>query len=90
RIKDDEPWVLDGYLVVLIEIPGMGFQFGEAINMDYELFIVFMRRILIQFLTSAAYIVMPSSIGELFGFAELMGMSSEHKTVKMLIKINVT
>ncbi|KAI3964299.1 hypothetical protein MKW92_015809, partial [Papaver armeniacum] len=66
-IKDDRPWVLDGYLVVLIEIPGMGFQFGAAINMDYELFIVFMCRIPIQFLTSTAYRVMASAVGELCG-----------------------
>ncbi|KAI3857439.1 hypothetical protein MKW98_026566, partial [Papaver atlanticum] len=58
RIKDDGPWVLDGYLVVLIEIPEMGFQFGAAINMDYELFMVFMCRIPIQFLTTTAYRVM--------------------------------
>ncbi|KAI3947274.1 hypothetical protein MKW92_001426, partial [Papaver armeniacum] len=90
RIKDDGPWVLDGYLVVLIEIPDMGFQFGADINMDYELFILFMCRIPIQFLTTTAYRVMASVIGELCGFAEPMGLSSGHKTVKMLIKINVT
>ncbi|XP_026388225.1 uncharacterized protein LOC113283243 isoform X1 [Papaver somniferum] len=90
RIKDDGPWVLDGYLMVLIEIPEMGFQFGATINMDYELFIVFMCRITTQFLTKAAYRVMASVVGELCGFPEPMGLSSEHKTVKMLIKINVT
>ncbi|KAI3964764.1 hypothetical protein MKW92_012874, partial [Papaver armeniacum] len=90
RIKDDGPWVLDGYLVVLIEIPEMGFKFGAAINMDYELFIVFMCRIPTQFLSTAAYRVMASAVGELCGFAEPMGLSSEYKTVKMLIKINVT
>ncbi|KAI3935712.1 hypothetical protein MKW98_022720, partial [Papaver atlanticum] len=90
RIKDDGPWVLDGYLVVLIEIPEMGFKIGAANNMDYELFIVFMCRIPIQLLTTSAYRVMASAVGELCGFAEPMGLSSEHKTVKMLIKINVT
>ncbi|KAI3866584.1 hypothetical protein MKX03_023796, partial [Papaver bracteatum] len=90
RIKYDGPWVLDVYLVVLIEIPGIGFQFGAAISMDYELFIVFMCRIPIQFLTSAAYRFMASAVGELCGFAEPMGMSSQHKIVKMLIKINIT
>lgn len=90
RIKDYGPWVLDGYLVVLIEIPEIGFQFGVAINMDYELFIVFMCRIPTQFLITAAYRFMASAVGELCGFAEPMGLSSEHETIKMLIKINVT
>ncbi|KAI3875493.1 hypothetical protein MKX03_031348, partial [Papaver bracteatum] len=88
RIKDDGPWVLDGYLVVLIEIPEMGFKFGATINIDYELFIVFMCRIPSQFLTTTTYKV-TSIVGELCGFAEPMGLSSEHKTVKTLIKIYV-
>ncbi|RZC76139.1 hypothetical protein C5167_000304, partial [Papaver somniferum] len=90
RIKDDGPWCLDGYLVVLIEIPNQGFVFGAAINMDYELFIVFLCRIPNHFLTPAAYRSMAAAIGELCGFAEPMGLSPDHKTVKMLIKINVT
>ncbi|KAI3959528.1 hypothetical protein MKX01_025044, partial [Papaver californicum] len=90
RIKDDGSWVLDGYLVVLIEIPSQGFLFGADINMYYELFIVFLCRIPNQFLTPAAYRAMTAATGELCGFAEPMGPSPDHKTVKMLIKINVT
>ncbi|RZC77045.1 hypothetical protein C5167_001222 [Papaver somniferum] len=33
---------------------------------------------------------MASAVGELCGLAEPMGLSQDHKTVKMLIKINVT
>lgn len=69
RIKDDGPWCLDGYLVVLIEISNQGFSFGAAINMDYEQFIVFLCRIPNQFLTLAAYRAMAAAIGELCGFS---------------------
>ncbi|KAI3935166.1 hypothetical protein MKW98_018355, partial [Papaver atlanticum] len=84
------PGCLMAILVVLIDIPSLGFQFGTAINLDYELFIVFLCRIPTHVLTPTAYRAMDASIGELYGFAEPMGLSPDYKTVKMLIKINVT
>lgn len=75
--------------MVVIEIPSQGFSFGAAMNMDYELFIVFPCRIPNKFLNLVAYKAMATAIRELCGFAELMGLSPDHKTVKMLIKINV-
>lgn len=54
------------------------------------MFIIFVCRIPNQFLIPAAYTAMTTTIGEPCGFAEPMGVSPDHETMKILIKINFT